>query len=47
MSCGYDAKHDVESAVPHLNDASKYLQVCNFYNFIQLLLNYIPNDFLQ
>jgi hypothetical protein len=25
----------------------KYLQVCNFFNFIQILLNRILNDFLQ
>jgi hypothetical protein len=34
-------------AVHHLNDTCKYLQVCNFSNFIQILLNRVLNDFLQ
>jgi hypothetical protein len=40
MSRGVDVVH-------HLDDTSKYLQVCNFSNFIQILLNCILNDFLQ
>jgi hypothetical protein len=42
-----DAKPDVEPAVHHPDDAGNYLQVCNFFNFIKILLNYVPNDFLQ
>jgi hypothetical protein len=41
-----DAKPDVEPAVHHPDDAGNYLQVCNFSNFIKILLNYVPNDFL-
>jgi hypothetical protein len=33
--------------IHHLDDARKYLQVCNFSNFIKTLLNCVPNDFLQ
>jgi hypothetical protein len=40
MSRGVDAVH-------HLEDVGKYLQVCNFSNFIKILLTYVPNDFLQ
>jgi hypothetical protein len=47
MSRGDDAKHDAEPAVHHLDDAGNYLQVCNFSNFIKILFNYVPNDFLQ
>jgi hypothetical protein len=39
-SQGHDAVH-------HLDEVDKYLQVCNFSNFIKILLNYVPNDFLQ
>jgi hypothetical protein len=47
MSQGDDAKNGVEPTVHHLDDASNYLQVCNFPNFITILLNCVTNDFLQ
>jgi hypothetical protein len=47
MSQGDDAKPDAEPAADHLDDAGNYLQVCNFSNFITILLNYVTNDFLH
>jgi hypothetical protein len=38
---------DAEPAVHLLDDAGNYLQVCNFSNFITILLNHVTNDFLQ
>jgi hypothetical protein len=47
MSRGDVAKPDAKSAVHHLDDAGNNLQVCNFSNFITILLNGVTNDFLQ
>jgi hypothetical protein len=45
MLGGASAKPDAEPAVHHLDDADNYLQVCNVFNFMKILLNCIPNDF--
>jgi hypothetical protein len=47
MCRGDDVKPKAEPEVHHLDDAGNCLQVCNFSNFITILLNDITNDFLQ
>jgi hypothetical protein len=44
MSQGDEAKFDAKPAVHHLDDAGNYLQVCNFSNFITILLNFVTNN---
>jgi hypothetical protein len=47
MSRGDDAKPNAEPVAHHLDDADNYIQVCNFSNFITILLNYVTNSFIQ
>jgi hypothetical protein len=45
-SRGDDGTHDVETTIYHLDDAGNYLKYA-FFNFIKILLNCVPNYFLQ